>query len=84
MPKVSAKRQITIPIDQCQTLGIKPGDIVESFVVDGQLTLVKKTAGAAKGLLSRVEPKDSMTDEESLRSVMCDRGRYQYTVEISA
>jgi len=73
MPKVSAKRQITIPIDQCQALGIEPGDIVESFVVDGQLTLVKKIAGAAKGLLSHVEPQDSMTDEESLQSVMCDR-----------
>jgi AbrB family looped-hinge helix DNA binding protein len=73
MPKVSAKRQITIPIDQCQALGIEPGDIVESFVVDGQLTLVKKIAGAAKGLLSHVESQGSMTDEESLQSVMCDR-----------
>jgi len=70
MPKVSAKRQITIPIDQCQALGIEPGDIVESFVVDGQLTLVKKTVGAAKGLLSHVEPQGSMTDEESLQSVV--------------
>jgi bifunctional DNA-binding transcriptional regulator/antitoxin component of YhaV-PrlF toxin-antitoxin module len=74
MPKVSAKRQITIPIDQCQALGIEPGDVVESFVVDGQLTLVKKIAGAAKGLLGHVQPQDSMTDEESLQSMMCDRG----------
>ena len=74
MPRVSTKRQITIPIDQCQALGIEPGDIVDSFVVDGQLTLVKKTARAAKGLLSYVEPQGSMTDEESLQSVMCDRG----------
>lgn len=70
MPKVSAKRQITIPIDQCQALGIEPGDTVESFVVDGQLTLVKKIDGAAKGLLIHVEPQGSMTDEESLQSVI--------------
>lgn len=70
MPKVSAKRQITIPIDQCQALGIEPGDVVESFVVDGQLTLVKKVAGAAKGLLDHVQPKSSMTDEESMQSVI--------------
>ncbi len=70
MPKVSAKRQITIPIDQCQALGIEPGDTVEFFVVEGQLTLVKKTARAAKGLLSHVEPQSSMTDEESLQSVL--------------
>ncbi len=73
MPKVSAKRQITIPIDQCQALGIEPGDMVESFVVDGQLTLVKKSVGAAKGILSHVKAQGFMTDEESLQSVMCDR-----------
>ena len=42
MPKVSAKRQMTILIDQCQALGIEPGDTMEMFVVDGQLTLVKR------------------------------------------
>ena len=70
MPKVSAKRQITIPIKQCLALGIKPGDEVESFVVDGQLTLVKKVPGAAKGLLSHVQPHDSMSDEESMQSTI--------------
>lgn len=72
MPKVSAKRQITIPVDQCQALGIEPGDIVEMFVVDGQLTLVKKTAKVAKGILRHLEAKVVMTDEESLQSVICD------------
>ena len=43
------------------------------FIVDGQLTLVKKTARAAKGLLSHLAPKIAMTDEESLQSVICDR-----------
>ena len=74
MPRVSMKRQITLPIDQCLALGIEPGDMVDSFVVDGQLTLVKKSAGAAKGLLSHVQAQHSMTDEESLQSVMRDRG----------
>ena len=68
MPKVSAKRQITIPIEQCKSLGIEPGDIVESFVVNGQLTIVKKVSGAAKGLLSHVQFNSSMTDEESMQS----------------
>jgi len=70
MPKVSAKRQITIPINQCLALGIEPGDEVESFVVDGQLTLVKKVPGAAKGLLSHVQPHGSMSDEESMQSAI--------------
>ena len=70
MPKVSAKRQITLPIDQCQALGIEPGDRVESYVVDGQLTLVKQVAGAAKGLLSHAQPQLILTDEESLQSTL--------------
>ncbi len=70
MPKVSAKRQITLPIDQCQALGIEPGDVVESFVVDGQLTLIKKVSGSAKGLLSTVHALNTMTDEESMQSAM--------------
>ena len=70
MPKVSAKRQITIPINQCVELGIEPGDEVESFVVDGQLTLVKKVPGAAKGLLGHVQPNGSMSDEESKQSAI--------------
>ena len=70
MPKVSAKRQITLPIDQCQALGLKPGDIVESFVVDEQITLVKKVPGAAKGLLSNVQALNAMTDEESMQSAI--------------
>jgi len=70
MPKVSAKRQITLPISQCRALGIKPGDDVESFVANGQITIIKKFKGAAKGMLNHVQPDDSMTDEESVLSTI--------------
>ena len=70
MPKVSSKRQITLPMDQCRFLGIEPGDEVESFVFNGQLTLVKKSKGAAQGLLSHVHPRNSMTDKESMQSAI--------------
>lgn len=70
MPKVSAKRQITLPIDQCHALGIKPGDEVECFVADGQLTVIKKVQGAAKGLLSHVKPQPALSDVESVQSVL--------------
>lgn len=68
MPKVSAKRQITLPISQCQALGIQPGDEVESFVAYGQLTIVKKKQGTAKGVLKHVQGNPSMTDEESMET----------------
>ena len=70
MPKVSTKRQITLPISQCQALGIEPGDDVESFVANGQLTIIKKRSSAAKGLLKNVPSDSSMTDEESLQSAI--------------
>ena len=70
MPKVSAKRQITLPIGQCEALGIEPGDEVESFVAENKITIIKKSKGAAKGLLKQVQANSSMTDEESLQSVL--------------
>jgi len=70
MPKVSVKRQITLPINQCEALGIKPGDEVESFVADGHLTIIKKVKGAADGVLKHVKGDPSVTDEESLQSAL--------------
>jgi len=70
MPRVSAKRQITLPVSQCKALGIRPGDEIESFIADGQLTIVKKSMGVAKGLLKGIKPKSSMSDEASRQSAM--------------
>lgn len=69
MPKVSAKRQITLPIDQCKLAGIEPGDEYSSYVDnDGHITIVKKVAGAAKGLLKTVKIDKAISDNESLQS----------------
>ena len=73
MPKVSSKRQITLPIDQCQQIGIEPGDEYQSFVADGHITIVKKIPGAARGILKQVEGEPSVTDEASLESAV-DQG----------
>ena len=70
MPKVSAKRQITLPVSQCDELGIQPGDEIESFVANGQITLIKKRKGAAKGLLKDIKIDRSLTDEQSLQSAI--------------
>ncbi len=70
MPKVSSKRQITLPVIQCEALGIEPGDEVESFIANGQLTIVKKLKGAAKGILKSVKADSSMSDNDSLKSAL--------------
>ena len=70
MPKVSSKRQITLPVELCQQVGIEPGDEVQVFVADGHITIVKKTAGAARGILKHVKGESSITEEESRQSAL--------------
>jgi bifunctional DNA-binding transcriptional regulator/antitoxin component of YhaV-PrlF toxin-antitoxin module len=70
MPKVSPKRQITLPVDQCRQIGIEPGDEYQSFVADGHITIIKKTPGAARGILKHIKGDTSVTDEASLQSIL--------------
>lgn len=69
MPKVSAKRQITVPIEQCRLAGIEPGDDYVSYVDnEGHITIIKKVSGSAKGLLKNIKADNRVSDEASLRS----------------
>ena len=70
MPKVSAKGQITLPASQREAIGVKPGDEIETFVVGDQINIVKKIAGAARGMLKNVNAKASMSDEQSMESAL--------------
>lgn len=67
MPIVSAKRQITLPIQQCKALGLSPGDEYISFVVEGRITIIKKVSTAAKGILQHIKADTSLSDEESMQ-----------------
>jgi len=73
MPKVSSKRQITIPIYQCQDANIEPGDEIDTFIFNGQITIVKKQKGAAKGILSHIKPDKRMSDDQSLQSALDEK-----------
>lgn len=70
MPKVSAKRQITLPVDQCSEVGIGPGDEYRSFVADGRITIVRKVPGAARGCLRHVRGDSAISDDESLHDAL--------------
>lgn len=70
MPKVSAKGQITLPASQREAIGVKPGDEIETFVVGDQINIVKKVAGAARGMLKNVNAKASISDEQSMESAL--------------
>ena len=68
--KLSSKRQITLPVEQCRELGIEPGDELECFVAHGQLTLIKKRMGAANGILKYVKGNARVTDEQSRQDAL--------------
>ena len=70
MAKLSSKRQITLPVEHCLELGIEPGDELEFFVANGQLTAIKKNPEAAKGILSALKGDTAMSDEQSRQSAL--------------
>ena len=70
MAKLSAKRQITLPIEQCRELGIEPGDDLEFYVANGNLTAIKQVSGAAQGVLSHVSGDANVSDEQSRQSAL--------------
>ena len=66
MPRVSQKRQITLPLAGCKALGIQPGDEVEVFQYGNQFNIVKKVPGAAASILKSTEA-DSQISESGYR-----------------
>lgn len=70
MAKVSAKRQITIPIDLCLQADIHPGDEVDTYIYNGQITIVKKEIDAARGMLRHIKADKRFSDEQSLQSAI--------------
>lgn len=73
MPKVSSKRQITLPVDQCRLAGIEPGDEYVSYVDnEGHITIIKKVAGSAKGLLKDIKIDHKMSDDASLQGSLTE------------
>ncbi len=65
MPRVSAKRQITLPVNGCAELGIHPGDEVEILRHGNQFNIIKKKVGAAAGMLKGTKADKSVSDEQS-------------------
>lgn len=68
MPKVSAKRQITLPIADCEVLGIKPGDEVEILRYGNQMNIFKRKASSAAGILKGAKAKKTVSDTQSRQS----------------
>ena len=70
MPRISAKRQITLPANQCRLAGIEPGDECRSFVADGRITIIRQQPGSAWGCLAHLRADESVSDVESRQHSM--------------
>jgi AbrB family looped-hinge helix DNA binding protein len=68
MPIISAKRQITLPKELCDQLGINPGDEVDILGYGGKITVLKKVKGASAAILHGRKIHTQFTNEESLQS----------------
>lgn len=49
MHKLTTKRQVTIPQNICQKLGLEPGDFIQVFERNGVAHLVKMTSDDLSG-----------------------------------
>lgn len=68
MPRVSAKRQITLPVADCEELGIEPGDEVAILRHGNQINIIKRKEGAAAGLLKGTNVRKSISESQSRQS----------------
>lgn len=58
-----------MPVEQCRLAGIEPGDEYQSYVDnDGHITIIKKTPGAAEGVLRDIKADRRVSDENSMHS----------------
>ena len=73
MLKVSAKRQLTLPANQCRLAGIEPGDECRSFVAKGRITLVRQQSGSAWGCLAHLRADKAVSDEQSRQDAIASR-----------
>lgn len=74
MPTLSSKRQVTLPKELCDRLGVMPGDDLDILDHNGRITLLKKRKGASAGVLGHIRAEAGITDEASLRDAVERRG----------
>jgi AbrB family looped-hinge helix DNA binding protein len=70
MPILSPKRQVTLPKELCDRLGVRPGDQVEFLEHNGRITILKKRRGASAGVLRHLKADARFSDAESLHEAL--------------
>jgi len=67
MPILSPKRQVTLPKELCDRIGVGPGDDLLILEHGGRITILRKTKGRSAGLLKGLKADARFSEEASLR-----------------
>ena len=65
MPVLSSKRQVTIPKEICDRLGVHEGDDLLFFEHEGRITIIKREPEASSGVLAHINADPAISDEQS-------------------
>jgi AbrB family looped-hinge helix DNA binding protein len=66
MPILSPKRQVTLPKELCDRLGVEPGDDLLILEHQGRITILKRTKGRGAGLLNHLKADPRFSEGASL------------------
>ena len=77
MLRISAKRQLTLPANQCRSAGIEPGDECRTFVADSRITIVRQQPGSAWGCLAHLRADETVSDVESRQHSVETKRKHQ-------
>jgi AbrB family looped-hinge helix DNA binding protein len=73
MPILSPKRQVTLPKELCDRLGVQPGDDVIFLEHQGRITILKKAKGRTAGVLKHLKANPRFSDRQSLEGSLEQR-----------
>jgi hypothetical protein len=75
MPVLSQRRQITLPRKLCDRLALLPCDDLQILEHQGRITILKRTRGASKGVLSHLRIHRRVSDTDSRDGAIASAGR---------
>ena len=74
MPILSPKRQVALPEELCDRLGVRPGDHLEFPEHNSRIAILRKARGSSAAVPKHLKADARFSDEESLRDAL-DRKR---------
>ena len=78
MPKLTSKRQVTVPQSVCEAIGLKPGDHVEIFERDGVAHIVKMDDKSLAGQFAYLARAKKFPTAEEVKAAVKEKAAKRY------